>query len=163
MSENKFEFHFHAPVGQNIAHVDHMDVHMDKDSKIQVMNADKIEAVKQEDSEQKTPCDKVAAAILAVNERVRCEPSDWAAFVAIMENKGKFPTSAYAHDAELINRICGSEVTSADSIARSIFFTKVAGVYPNWRIKQGEETRETPNKLSKYLEIGRIASEILEA
>ena len=42
MSEEKFEFHFHAPVGQNIAKVENMTVHMDKDGKIQVMNADNI-------------------------------------------------------------------------------------------------------------------------
>ena len=44
MSEEKFEFHFHAPVGQNIAKVENMTVHMDKDGKIQVMNADNITA-----------------------------------------------------------------------------------------------------------------------
>ena len=42
MSENKFEFHFHAPVGQNIANVEHMDVHIDKDGQIQVMNAEQF-------------------------------------------------------------------------------------------------------------------------
>lgn len=41
MSENKFEFHFHAPVGQNIANVQQMDVHL-KDGQIQVMNAESI-------------------------------------------------------------------------------------------------------------------------
>jgi len=44
MSEKKFEFHFHAPVGQNIANVEHMDVHLDKDGQIQVLNAEKVTA-----------------------------------------------------------------------------------------------------------------------
>ena len=43
MSEEKFEFHFHAPVGQNIAKVENMTVNMDKDGKIQVMQADNLE------------------------------------------------------------------------------------------------------------------------
>lgn len=38
-----FNFNFHAPVGQNIANVEHMDVHMDKDGNIQVMNAQQIQ------------------------------------------------------------------------------------------------------------------------
>ena len=163
MSENKFEFHFHAPVGQNIANVQQMDVHLDKDGQIQVMNAEQIATPSSEAPKKETPQDKVSAAILAVNEQVHCEPSDWAALVAIMEDKGKFPIGAYSYDANTINRVCAHEVTSETSIARSIFFTKVAGKYPYWRIKQGEETRETPNKLSKYMEIGRIATQILEA
>ena len=38
MSNNKFEFHFHAPVGQNIANVEHMDVHLDKATNVQIAN-----------------------------------------------------------------------------------------------------------------------------
>ena len=38
----KFEIHFHAPVGQNINNVEHMDVHVDKDGTVQVMNAEQI-------------------------------------------------------------------------------------------------------------------------
>lgn len=49
MSENKFEFHFHGNVGQNIANVEHMEVHMDKDGNIQVMNAGQVS------TEQKHP------------------------------------------------------------------------------------------------------------
>lgn len=38
----KFEIHFHAPVGQNINNVEHMDVHVGKDGTVQVMNAEQI-------------------------------------------------------------------------------------------------------------------------
>ena len=38
----KFEIHFHAPVGQNINNVEHMDVHVGKDGKVQVMNAEQV-------------------------------------------------------------------------------------------------------------------------
>lgn len=50
MSEKKFEFHFHAPVAQNIANVEHMDVHLDKDGQVQVMNAEKVETHELESS-----------------------------------------------------------------------------------------------------------------
>lgn len=33
-----FIFNFHAPVGQNISHVEHMDVHFDKDMNMQVVD-----------------------------------------------------------------------------------------------------------------------------
>ena len=42
MSKNSFTFNFNAPVGQNIANVEHMEVHMDKDGNIQVMNAGQV-------------------------------------------------------------------------------------------------------------------------
>lgn len=51
MSENKFEFHFHAPVGQNIANVEHMDVHLDKDGQIQVMNAEHMGTLEEKPAE----------------------------------------------------------------------------------------------------------------
>lgn len=38
----KFEIHFHAPVGQNINNVEHMDVHVDKEGQVQVINAEKV-------------------------------------------------------------------------------------------------------------------------
>ena len=43
MSENNFTFNFHGNVGQNIANVEKMEVHMDKDGNIQVMNAESID------------------------------------------------------------------------------------------------------------------------
>lgn len=36
--KNSFTFHFHAPVGQQIAHVDKIEAHFDKDMNMQVMN-----------------------------------------------------------------------------------------------------------------------------
>lgn len=38
--KNSFTFHFHAPVGQQIAHVDKIEAHFDKDMNMQVMNPD---------------------------------------------------------------------------------------------------------------------------
>lgn len=45
MSGKEFVFNFNGPVGQNIANVERMDVHMDKDAQIQVMNAEKMESM----------------------------------------------------------------------------------------------------------------------
>lgn len=44
MSDKHFTFNFNAPVGQNIANVEKMDVHLDKDGNIQVMNAETVES-----------------------------------------------------------------------------------------------------------------------
>ena len=56
MSGAKFEIHFHAPVGQNINNVEHMDVRVDKDGQVQVLNAENIVT-----HEQKTPFDQPSA------------------------------------------------------------------------------------------------------
>lgn len=40
--KNSFTFHFHAPVGQQIAHVDKIEAHFDKDMNMQVMNTDGV-------------------------------------------------------------------------------------------------------------------------
>lgn len=51
---DSFTFNFNGPVGQNIAKVDKMIVNMDKDGKIQVMNADNIEMPTKNPIEQKS-------------------------------------------------------------------------------------------------------------
>ncbi len=38
MNTLNFTFNFHAPVGQNIAHVDHLEAHFDKDMTMQVID-----------------------------------------------------------------------------------------------------------------------------
>ena len=38
MNTLNFTFHFHAPVGQNIAHVDNLEAHFDKDMTMQVID-----------------------------------------------------------------------------------------------------------------------------
>ena len=47
----KFEIHFHAPVGQNINNVEHMDVHVDKDGNIQVLNAEQLTTIADKSSQ----------------------------------------------------------------------------------------------------------------
>lgn len=49
---DSFTFNFNGPVGQNIAKVDKMIVNMDKEGKIQVMNADSIEMPTDNPAEQ---------------------------------------------------------------------------------------------------------------
>lgn len=166
MSENKFEFHFHGNVGQNIANVENMEVHIDKDANIQVANIENASQkdVKGAESGAEGMKDKRILAIKAVYNTRNYEKSDWAAIVKIMEELKLVPKFAYTTDADLINNACGcNNVTSADSIARSIFMSKVKGVYPNWEIREDEETRETPNKLKTYMEMGRIFIEVFNA
>ena len=63
MSEKNFTFNFHAPVGQNIANVEHMDVHMDKDGNIQVMNAEQLSAQSEPAPQQPLPTEQPNAEI----------------------------------------------------------------------------------------------------
>lgn len=48
-----FIFNFHAPVGQNISHVEHMDVHFDKDMNMQVVDTRAMAEGEQVDSSSK--------------------------------------------------------------------------------------------------------------
>jgi hypothetical protein len=102
------------------------------------------------------PDDKVAAAIKAVYQEKICKQADWAVIVRILEEKEKIKKSSFLADAHYINEVCGTDVTNEDSLARSSIFTKVGGKYPYWRIKDGEETRETDGLLRKYKTIGEV-------
>ena len=101
-------------------------------------------------------------AIKAVYESCLCDAADWAAVVKIMEEKDKWPKSIYTYAANYINNVCGENVTSANSLSRSIIYTRIKGTYPNWEIKLEERSREVPNKLRKYLKIGEIFTCALE-
>ena len=45
MNTLNFTFNFHAPVGQNIAHVDHLEAHFDKDMTMQVVDTAAAEPI----------------------------------------------------------------------------------------------------------------------
>lgn len=47
-----FTFNFNAPVGQNIAHVDHLEAHFDKDMTMQVVDTKAMEASPQPSPEE---------------------------------------------------------------------------------------------------------------
>lgn len=55
MSDKHFTFNFNAPVGQNIANVEHMDVHMDKDGQVQVLNAEQLTTAAEQPAPQEQP------------------------------------------------------------------------------------------------------------
>ncbi len=125
----------------NIDTVEHMDVH----------------------SPQPKPqptLDRNRRAVLAVHQQGLCSPAEWAVVVKLLEEQGAIPKSAYLNAAAYINDICGREVTNAESIARSVIYTKVSGKYPDWKIKDEEQTRRTPNKLRKFID---IAQKFIEA
>lgn len=110
-----------------------------------------------------TTFDRNRRAVLAVHQHCSCNAADWAVVVKLLEEQGAFPKSAYLNAAAYINEICGQEVTAPESIARSAIYTKIIGKYPNWRIKDGEESRKAPNKLRKYLQIAQVFIEAQNA
>lgn len=130
----------------NIEKVEHMDVHSSQPNP----------------QPQQAP-DRNRRAVLAVHQQGLCTPAEWAVVVKLLEEQGTIPKSAYLNAAAYINDICGQEVTNAESIARSVIYTKVIGKYPDWRIKEGEESREMPNKLRKFLEIAKAFTSIQNA
>lgn len=163
MSGAKFEIHFHAPVGQNINNVEHMDVHVDKDGHVQVLNAENIATT----SQQQEPIGQkyltgIDAGIMAVHQTHLCNKADWAVVSRILEERGTWQRNAVTAHAEYINDICGENVTSSTSLSRSPIFTKIVGEYPNWSVRPSEQNRETAGKLQDYLEIGKIFTDALE-
>lgn len=56
MNKNKptFVFNFNAPVGQNIANVEHLEAHFDKDTTMQIMNLEETTQQKTETAQQRT-------------------------------------------------------------------------------------------------------------
>lgn len=103
--------------------------------------------------------------ILAVYQSGICDSADWAAVVELLKECQLIDaTYSYSNCAKLINSICGRDnLTNADSISRSVFYSKVSGVYPNWKIIENKRTRETSNKLDKYKKIGQIFMDALKA
>lgn len=164
MSDKSFTFNFYGNVGQNIANVEKMEVHMDKDGKIQVMNAENITTptVQPAQSQQPTALNKVDAAIKAVFDSNLCESADWIAVTRLLQERGLKQPNGLPYDAARINEICGQEVTSANSISRSIMNERIGGRYPNWTIRSGCNTREMPNKLRHYNAIAKIVADILD-
>ena len=103
------------------------------------------------------PLTGIDAGIMAVYRTNICTAqADWAVIVKILEEQGTWHKSAFSADADYINRVCGTTVTSANSIARSPIFTKISGKYPDWTIRPSEQTRETASKLQTYLQIAEL-------
>ena len=145
MRTRHVHYHFHDSSqmnlfgDMNIGSVEHMDVHSSQPNP----------------QPQQAP-DRNRRAVLAVHQQGSCNAADWAVIVKLLEEQGAIPKSAYQHAATYINGICGEEVTASESIARSAIYTKIIGKYPNWRIKDGEDSRKAPNKLRKYLQIAQV-------
>ena len=123
----------------NIQTVEHMDVHSP-----------------QPKPQPQQSTDRNRRAVLAVHQQCACAPAEWAVVVKLLEEQGAIQKSAYLNAAAYINEICGQEVTSARAIARSIIYTKIIGQYPDWRIKDDEQSRKTPNILRKFMNIAQV-------
>lgn len=156
----KFEIHFHAPVGQNINNVKHMDVYVGKDGMVHVMDAEQLNIpTSEEKSIEPKKLTGIDAGIMAVHHAHICKAADWAVVVKILEELGEWQTATYKVDAERINEVCGENVTAANSLSRSPIYTKITGKYPEWKVKPDEQNRETAGKLQTYLKIGEIFME----
>jgi len=153
--------------GQNI-HPNIVYIHVHEGAQLNLLgdlNVEKVEHIETintynnsshpKDQTKQEP-DRNKQAELAVHQQGLCSPAEWAVVVKLLEEQGAIPKSAYLNAATYINDICGQEVTNARAIARSIIFTKVSGSYPDWRIKDEEQTRETPNKLSMFNKIAQV-------
>lgn len=154
----KFEIHFHDKVEQNINNVEHMDVHLGKDSKFQVMNA---EGIYKHLGQTPQPSNKADAAILAAFDSGICESPDWCVVLRLFQERNIKRPNNLPYDAQYINELCGQEVTNARSISRAFMTDSIEGKYPNWRVKAGYETRESPNLLRHYYEIAKIVVDVL--
>ncbi len=145
-------------IGSNGSLVNKGKLHSTEEAEV-VQIEDISSSITTEFNSVKTPTD---AGICAVHKAKICNKADWAAVVKILEEREEMQKGAYSADAEYINRICGEEVTNANSISRSPIFTKIVGEYPNWSVRPSEQNRETAGKLQTYLEIGKIFTDALE-
>lgn len=97
--------------------------------------------------------------ILAVYESKKIRnKADWGVVYRLMVELGKIKKDSYSAAAEWINRVCGKEVTNADSIRRSPAGSgDMKGTYNStegWSMRT--RTRESSGKLEKYNEIAKI-------
>lgn len=75
-----FTFNFHAPVGQQIAHVDRLETHFDKDMNMQVVDTEAMMHLDDDDAEPLLPeilCTPQAEALLAKLRRAGWVDERW--------------------------------------------------------------------------------------
>ena len=107
--------------------------------------------------------DPVKRAILIIYEQNLCGSPDWAVIARILEERNIRKKGDYKNHAKYINDTCGEKVTSANSISRSVLYSKIGGIYPDWFIRSGCDSREMTNKLDKYIEIAKVFIAALDA
>lgn len=71
--KNSFTFHFHAPVGQQIAHVDKIEAHFDKDMGMHIEKAEQVQATQTEQSHTQSKCADYCTYIVPEPKRSRDE------------------------------------------------------------------------------------------
>lgn len=134
MSEENFTFNFYGNVGQNIAKVEKMDVHMGEDGTIQVMNAEGITMPSNQQSHSdelnKTSEPTIEQRIKAVYDSNLCRiQADWGIVFRLLVELKKFGPTEYDDCADLINSVCGKDVTNTNAIRLSKANQNLSGSY----------------------------------
>lgn len=81
--------------------------------------------------------------------------SDWGIVFRLMLENKDIEATAYAEFAELVNKVCGKVVTTADSVRVSKACTCVGGSYKSgWR--DTNPSRQTRSMLCRYNAIGDV-------
>lgn len=112
MSEQKerptFEFHFHDKVGQNIANVEHMEVHFDKDMQMQVMHVEEMQ--QGTDTEllhvEKEPLEKPLCVALNSTQRQMLEAAERSGIIIYNPTRQGYDKGILASQA-LVAYLCG--------------------------------------------------------
>lgn len=139
MEENKkpqmnFTFNFNAPVGQQIAHVDKIEAHFDKDMNMQVIDVEhqgeaKAEGPRdemQEDNRIKLALEKIIADDIIVNKY------DYAMVLMVLEQELE---AHFNNGQSFVNFLKDIGITHKEPGADSInkVMSKAKGQYPNWK------------------------------
>lgn len=104
----------------------------------------------------------VDSAIKALFKENICDSPDWAAVVRLLQERGLKQPNGLLYDADYINNVCGQVVTNKQSIERAVMNYKIGGLYPNWYVRSGTESREMPKILALYNQIAGIVVSILD-
>ncbi len=101
-----FEFHFHDKVGQNIANVEHMEVHFDKDMQMQVMNVEEMGDVKAIEPQVEKKEAKPLCVALNPSQRHLLEAAERGGIICYNRAREGYDKGALASQA-LVAYLCG--------------------------------------------------------
>ncbi|MDY6380518.1 MAG: hypothetical protein SPK90_07005 [Bacteroidales bacterium] len=160
MSEENFTFNFYGNVGQNIAKVEKMDVHMGEDGTIQVMNAEGITMPSNQqshsDESNKTSEPTIEQRVKTIYDSCLCRnQADWGIVFKLLVELKKIGATAYEECANLINTTCGEDVTNADAIRLSKANQSLSGSYHSG-YRDTSPTVQTDSFLKRVNEIADI-------
>lgn len=113
MSVINFTFNFHASVGQNIAHVDHLECHFDKDTAVQVIGTKEMSSSATEENKHTSSSEILLSSIeLLMSEKKKdgkylfYRGNHWiAVFRIVVDRKLGVASTDYTGFCDMINRM----------------------------------------------------------